>query len=138
MTTKKVIIALGIFAGFSVAALAAHIISVSKPKIDSSSIAMARIDINSDINNIDAHNITRWLYAQPGIEHVLCNPETNIVVFTFYPAVAKADDISKAFSLESGYAGKRYMPTNEELKTGCPINASGSNSIATIYKNIFH
>jgi hypothetical protein len=89
---------------------------------------MARIDLTQDINEQDAQAISAWLYAEPGIDHVLCNAATNVVVFTYYPALTDAGYVSRAFCSRSGYTGTRYVPSATQLASGCPVKMGNSGS----------
>ena len=114
------------------AVLCVHIYMVMKPKApDATTIAMARIDIKQHITQQDADTIASWLYRQNGVAHVLCNPQSRIAVFSFYPAKANADDIANRLAYSLPYNAKRYMPGAKELAAGCP--AAGSSFTYTIY-----
>ena len=80
-TFKKVlIISLSVTAVLAIV-LGIHIYMVTKPRIDEKTLSMARMDMASDINQQDAEKIASWLYRQAGVAHVLCNAESNTVVF---------------------------------------------------------
>jgi len=122
-------------------ALVVHIYVVTHKPVDKHMVAMARIDIRQDIDAHDADVISEWLYRQEGVDHVLCNPATNIAVFTFYPARVKADDIVGRFCNSSGYTGVRYMPDAKEMMKGCPVSAGKAESwLSAMYKRVsfFH
>jgi len=87
---------------------------------------MARIDIKQSIDQSDSTKITQWLYGQPGVDHVLCNPQSAIVVFTFHPVATSADKIVQGFKSSLPYNAVRFLPSKEEMQSGCPI---ASNSI---------
>jgi hypothetical protein len=109
-----------------VGVLAVHIYLVTRPQnSEATRIVMARIDFKQDIDDKDASAITEWLYTQQGVNHVLCNPETNIAIFTFLPSINNADDIVASLSKSTGYVGQRFMPNEKELMGGCPV-AMGS------------
>jgi len=119
-------IAIGISSVFFllVMILAVHIYIVTRPKaIDTNALVMARIDIKQSIKQSDAEKITAWLYRQKGIHHVLCNPQSDIVVFTYYPAKADANRITTQLQNSLGYQASRYLPNAEELKTGCLVGS---------------
>lgn len=136
---KKVLIGAGILLFSAATVLAVHIYQVTRPKItDAQRVVMARVDFKQDIDSAEAHVITNWLYSQKGVEHVLCNPETNIAVFTFYPVQANANDIIEDLKLAGNYKAERYMPDASAMQKGCPASAgSGSNSITGFFKNVF-
>jgi hypothetical protein len=100
---------------------------------------MARIDIKQPIDQQAADKITAWLYQQRGIDRVMVNPKTEIVVFTFFPVKANANEILKDFTSTLHYnKATRYIPTEEELKNGCPVaSASFSYKIYNSLKNLF-
>jgi hypothetical protein len=137
---KKILLStLGVFFLF-VAVLATHIYIVTRPKAPTANTRMmARIDIKQPITQNEANNITTWLYQQKGIDHVLCNPKSDIVVFTFFPMKTTGDQIVKDFKSSFNYSkAQRYIPTEAELKGGCPV-ASTSFAYKTynFFKNIF-
>lgn len=108
--------------------LCVHIYVVMKPKpATASTLAMARIDFKQDINQADANKISSWLYHQYGVQRVLCNEQTNIAVFTFYPAKVSADKITSNLSSQLNYKAVRFIPSKKDMMSGCPV---ASNSFA--------
>lgn len=117
-------IAIGSLMVFStlIIVLSIHIYLVTRPKApDAHTVVMARIDFKQGINNNDASKITEWLYQQKGVSHVLCNPQTGIAIFTFYPVQASANTIVDNLNASLHYNGVRHVPTEEEMKNGCPV-----------------
>jgi hypothetical protein len=104
--------------------LAAHIYYYYRPTPDASTRIMARIDIKQQINQDEANKIKSWMYHQQGIDHVLVNPETNIVIFTFYPVKTTGDRIVKSFKSNFNLKAERFMPNDEQMKSGCPMATS--------------
>lgn len=106
---------------FLIAVLAVHIYVVTRPRVDANTRVMARIDIHQPLTREQADGLTSWLYRQQGVDHVLCNAATSIVVFTYSPLKANADDIASRFATGLHYPhATRYIPTQKELKGGCP------------------
>ncbi len=104
--------------------LAVHIYMVTRPKApDTYTRIMARIDIKKQISESDAQKITAWMYQQKGIDHVLCNPESAILVFTFYPLQTNADKVLTNFRSELLLPAFRVVPTTAEMKSGCPVSS---------------
>jgi len=142
MTKKKVrrifIGTMSVFL-FLTLVLAIHIYVVTRPKApDAHTLVMARIDIKNSINQADADKITTWLYQQKGVDHVLVNPKTKIVVFTFFPLKESGDQIVKNFQTSFSYDAKRYVPTQAEIENGCPaVPADITNKVTTYIKHIF-
>ena len=134
-------IAMGILSVFALLALvlAIHICIVTRPKAaDPDLRVMARIDIRQEIGAADSAVITAWMYRQNGVDHVLCNPKSNIVVFTFFPARTSAGRITGDFNSRLPYKGKRYLPGPEEMKGGCPVaSTSAAYKIVKFFKGIF-
>lgn len=136
---KVFLSALGIFF-LLVAVLAIHIYIVTRPKVPGANTrVMARIDIRQPIDQQDENKITAWLYQQKGIDHVMINPKTEIIVFTFFPVKANADKIVEDFRSSLHYKkATRYVPTEEELKSGCPVaSASITYKLYNSFKNLF-
>lgn len=107
-----------------VVVLVVHIYMVTRPSREQmAQRVMARIDFKQDIAQTDADKITAWLYAQAGVDHVLCNAESDIAVFTFSPAKNNADKIIN--ELKTNYKAERYMPAASDMRAGCPV-AMGS------------
>jgi hypothetical protein len=130
---------IGVFFLF-VTVLAIHIYFVTRPKAPGATTrVMARIDLKQPIDLQDADKITTWLYQQNGVDHVMVNSKTEIVVFTFFPVKADVNKILKEFSSSLHYTNaKRYIPTEEELKSGCPVaSTSFSYKIYNSLKNLF-
>lgn len=109
-----------------VVVLCIHIYTVTRHnRPDENTIAMARIELRQMINEGEGEKITGWLYRQKGVDHVFCNAKTSTVVFTFYPV--KADVNTIVTNLKSNFGMRkaiRYVPTDAELKGGCPVAAN--------------
>jgi len=119
--SKKLFNTIMMVFGFLTIILAIHIYWVTRPKApDPHTIVMARIDIKNSLNQDDANKIKAWLYQQKGVDHVLVNPKTRIVIFTFYPAKTSGNQIVHNFQASFNYDAKRYEPTKEELANSCP------------------
>jgi len=118
--------------------LGVHIyIMTAKAPTDSTKI-MARIDFKQDITKDDANKITAWLYQQKGVDHVLCNEATNIIVFTIFPVKTNADNIIYNLKSHFHYKAKRYLPSENDLQSGCPIAANSlAYKIADFFKKTF-
>jgi hypothetical protein len=136
---KRFLIGTGTVLLLLVMVLAIHIYVVTRPKApDAHTRIMARIDIRQDITRDDADKITAWLYQQKGIDHVLCNPQSDIVVFTFFPIKTSADKIVKDFKSSLPYKAERYMPSESEMKSGCPVaSTSFSYKVYSFFKHTF-
>lgn len=123
LTWKKLLISAGVLLLAATTVLAVHIYQVTRPQItDAERIVMARVDFQQDISPDDANKITEWLYANKGVHHVLCNAETNIAVFTFYPAQTDANNIIADLKKVGNYKAERYLPSATAMKSGCPVN----------------
>ncbi len=122
---RKIVKITGTTAALLAIVLLAHIYIVTRPKApDVHAVAMARIDLKQPISQTDAEKITGWLYQQKGIDHVLCNPSADIVVFTYMPAKTNANEVVSNFKTSLGYSAERYMPCEEDMKGGCPVMAN--------------
>jgi len=111
--------------------LCIHIYMVMIPKEpDVNTRIMARIDVHQPLSATESTKITGWLYQQNGVDHVMCNPKTAIVVFTYSPLQANANNIASNFKSALHYPySNRYVPTEEELQSSCPVA-----STSAIYK----
>jgi hypothetical protein len=97
---------------------------VTKSKApDTQTRIMARIDIKKQISKTDAEQITAWMYQQKGIDHVLCNAESDILVFTYSPLQTNADKVLTDFRSGFHLPAYRIVPTAEEMKGGCPVSS---------------
>lgn len=125
---SKILLYTGISLAVLVIVLGVHIYLVTRPvAMNKTAVAMARIDVHQPINQDDAAKIGAWLYRQNGVDHVLCNPQNQIVVFTFHPVVTSADKIVAGFKSEMNYPqATRFMPTTAQLQSGCPAMGGGS------------
>jgi hypothetical protein len=135
---RVLVIILGVFL-LGVAVLVAHIYVETRPRTDAHSRGMARIDLHQKIERADADRIAEWLSRWSGVDHVLVNRGTSIVVFTYLPAKANPRLIMRAFrdSLPYGRA-ERYLPTAAEMQKGCPMTATPvTNKIYEFLKHIF-
>ncbi len=116
-------ISLGVLSVFLLlaAVLFVHVYIVTRLKApDGNTRIMARIDVRQPLTTADAGKITTWLYQQKGIDHVLVNPATSIIIFTFFPIRTSAGEIVSHFKAELPYKGDRFMPSEEAEKSGCP------------------
>jgi hypothetical protein len=130
---KKILIGAGSTLLLLTLTLIVHIYLVTRPQAPTAKTrAMARIDFKQDINDQDARKITDWLYQQPGVDHVMVNPKTEIGIFTFYPLKADASQIVNKLTASLNYRAQRYIPTEEEMQSGCPVS-----STSTTYK-LYH
>lgn len=135
---KKILIGTGATLGILIVVLCVHIYLVTRPKApDANTRIMARIDFKQDITTDDAEKIKTWLYAQPGVSHVVCNPESNIAVFTYAPVQTNANAIVGRMNSELPYKGDRFMPSEEDMKKGCPVASGGTftSKIANLFKH---
>jgi hypothetical protein len=119
--------------------LAIHIYLVTRPQApDASTRIMARIDIRKDINAAEATGITAWLYQQPGVDRVLCNVASDIVVFTYCPIQANADQLSADLGKKLRLPVERVKPTAAEMRSACPVPAgSRSGKLMAYLKQVF-
>ena len=118
---RRILWTLSVFV-FLCVVLAIHIYLVTKPRVDAQTRVMARIDIGQPIDTEEASHITSWLYHQKGVDHVMCNSKTALVIFTFSPLLANANIISKDFSKQLGYAtAARFIPSAAQLEGSCPV-----------------
>jgi len=137
---KRIAIGTGSLLGLLLVVLCVHIYIVTRPRpVDPRAIVMARIDMHQDIGQQDADRITRWLDTQPGVSHTLVNPQTEIVVFTFFPARASANEIVKNFKADLHYENAvRFMPTAAQLSGGCPAGyGRASHSLLSMVTHLF-
>lgn len=136
---KKFLIGTGIVLSCLILILAVHIYIVTRPKApDANTRIMARIDLSQPISQDDAGKITTWLYQQNGIDHVLVNPQSAIVIFTFFPIKTSAGKIVNEFNMDLPYKGVRYMPSAAEMKMGCPVAATSfTYKVARFFKQVF-
>jgi len=136
-TIKKVALySISVFL-FLVVVLAVHIYWVYRPKApDVWSKTMARIDIKQSINQQEAVRITNWMSHQDGIDHVLVNPDTRIVVFTFFPLKTSGDKVVENFRANFDLKADRFKPSQADLASSCPVAASSFTY--KVYKLIEH
>lgn len=116
--------------------LAVHIWWVYRPMADAHTRVMARIDIGQPVSQGDAANISAWMYRQKGVDHVLVNPQTRIVVFTFSPLQTSGNAVAQNFSAQLHLKAGRFMPTQSDLASSCPV--AGSSVYYKVYKFIDH
>lgn len=133
---KRILLATGGITLLLAVALVVHIVMVSRPKADASTVAMARIDFKQDISQQDADRISAWLSQQQGVDHVLCNAQTETAVFTFYPVRVSADQLAADLRAQLHYNGVRYVPDQKAIMSGCPV---GNHSLSyKVYSTIKH
>jgi hypothetical protein len=120
---KTVLYSLGTLM-FLLLVLAVHIYYVYRPHADAYTRIMARIDIKQPITQDDANKISAFMVHEKGIDRVLVNPQTSIVIFTFFPVKNSGNQIASDFKAHFPYKADRFMPTAENLKHSCPMAAS--------------
>lgn len=119
--------------------LAVHIYVVTRHRVDASTRVMARIDLHQPVTGDDANRITAWLYQQKGVDHVLCNAKTQIVVFTYSPLVSNGNDISDRLRDRLRYPlAQRYVPSQKDLQGSCPVASSSFvYKISSFFNRVF-
>ena len=122
-TLKKILLRTGIVFLLLVGVLCVHIYAVTRPKAaDANTIAMARIDIRQPITQQEADQITEWMYQQKGIDHVVCTYKMDNIVFTYHPSLANGNEIADNFRERTSFKNAvRYIPSEAEMKSGCPV-----------------
>lgn len=123
-TVKKILLYGAGTVLFFVIVLAAHIYYYYRPAPDATTRVMARIDIKQPINQQQANQISAWMFHQKGVDHVLVNPQSAIVVFTFSPLKADGNQIVKNFKTSFNLKADRFIPTDAQMKSSCPMAAS--------------
>lgn len=141
MNNKKRKILNGVLIAFGLLAvvLSVHIYLVTRPKPDNPyKLVMARLDIKNNLSQKEANQIQAWLYNQEGVQNALVNPQSRIAIFTFYPAKVSGDQIVNRFATALPFSAKRYVPTKEEMESGCPaMSGSLSQRFNAYIKNTF-
>lgn len=113
-----------VFVGL-VVILAIHIWWVMKPRIDSGTRVMARIDLGQQIDRQDASTIQAWLYCRQGVKYVLVNPASQIAVFSYSPLENDANRIVADFKAQTRYRNAvRHLPPADANSSGCPVAAT--------------
>jgi len=136
---KKILLTTSSMFLLLVGVLCIHIYIVTKPKApDVHTRAMARIDFKQAMSNSDANTVTNWMYEQKGVDHILYNPVSKILVFTFSPLNTSADAIVADMQSKLHYKAVRYVPSEKELSSGCPVAATSFSYRAySFIKHIF-
>lgn len=124
-TIKRILIGAGGVCIMLIAVLAVHIyIALQPQKITPGLREMARIDVHQPITADDAKAITTWLYREKGVDHVLVNPRTQKVIFTYFPYQNSAQQITRDFKTSLSYNADQFMPTEDQMSSGgCPVAA---------------
>jgi|GEM_PF-623658 len=137
--TRKIIKVSLLTLSVLVGILVVHIFWVTRTRVDRHTRVMERIDLNEPIGNADAGRITGWLYRQPGVDHVMCNVSTSIVIFTYSPLQADGNALASGLSGSLGYPrAKRFMPTTAQLQSSCPFASPFSERATGYIKNLFN
>lgn len=136
---KKILVVAGSATVVLAIVLVVHIYQVTRPKApDATTVAMARIDIRQEIDVADADKAVAWLYQQDGVDRVMYNPGTRIIVFTYKPVAAKADVIVSDFKQTFDFTAERFVPSEEEMKNGCPVAVTSvSYKTYNFFKQLF-
>jgi hypothetical protein len=123
-TIKKILLYGAATFLFLVFVLAVHIYFVYRPAPDANTRVMARIDIKQRLTQDEANKIASWMYHQKGVDHVLVNPQTNIVIFTFYPVKTSGNKIVSDFKSNFSVKAERIIANEANLKSSCPVAAT--------------
>jgi hypothetical protein len=102
--------------------LIVHIYLVTRQPVNQR--VMVRLDFKQEMKQNDATMVSNWLYAQKGVDHVFCNTDTRIAVFTYSTAVNNANEIVASFKKQTGYKAERFMPDEQAMMAGCPVTVS--------------
>lgn len=135
---KKILLSVAAIFTILVIVLGVHIYMVTRPKpADPNERMMVRVDFKNDISEADASKISEFLYSQKGVDHVLCNPESNIAVFTIRRPFDVADGIVANVNTTLPYQATRFLPSEKDLQSGCPVSKkSFSYRVYSFFKNI--
>jgi len=136
---KRIALSIGGICLLLVAILGVHIYIVTRPQpLDPKAIVMARIDMHQDINQDDADRIVGYMNTQPGVNHTTVNPNSDIVIFTFFPARISGDEIVRKFKTDLHYDhAVRFMPTVAQMSGGCPAGYGSDGSLSAKIIHIF-
>lgn len=139
-TIKRILIGAGGVCLLLVAVLVVHIYIALRPmKITPGLRELARIDVYQPMTADDASAITAWLYKEKGVDHVLVNPGTRRVIFSYFPYQNSAQQITKDFKASLSYKADQCMPTEDQMASGgCPVGAVNfSLKVQRIFRHIF-
>ncbi len=118
--------------------LGVHIYMVTRPgKADATTVAMGRIDIKDEIDAATADEMVAWFYEQQGVQRAVYNAASQILVFTYRPAILSTDILMKEFRSNFNYTAEQYKPTEEEMKKGCPVNTTTAFKATDYFKELF-
>ena len=134
---KKIIVWSVSITAFLAIVLAIHIYVVTRPKVNAQTVVMARMDIKQSLTQDDAAKIANWLYQQKGVNHVLVNPKTDIVIFTFYPLKTSANQVVSDFNSNLNYKAARFMPTEAQVDASCPAVNSMAFKVSKFFQKLF-
>ncbi len=119
--------------------LSVHIYMVTRTKPpDAHTLVMARIDIHQEVTPAQSVAITTWMYQQKGMDHVVCNPASRNIVFTFFPVQTSGNEIVSRLKSTFHLQADRYMPTEAEMRSGCPVASnSPAYKMTSFIKHLF-
>lgn len=134
---KNILAGSAIFFVLLVIVLGVHIYIVTRPKpVDASTRVMVRMDIKEAISKSSSDSIAAWLHKEKGVDHVMLTNDK--ILFTYLPIKNTADQIIQDFHSNFTIKAERYMPTQEELQSGCPVaSTSKTYQALAFFKKLF-
>ncbi len=98
---------------------------------------MVRVDVNGNIQPEHATKIIAWLRSQPAVDHVAAISAGSPILFTYFPAKGNADAIVDRMNTVFQLPAKRYLPTEAEMQSGCPVAGTTARKAISFLQNLF-
>lgn len=124
---KQIVITLSLTVLVCTGILVVHIYSAThKQQTPLANKQLSRIDFLEPIDSVDALNIRYQVASMPGVESTYFNHASNILVYTYAPDKQTSAAVFENLLKTCNYKAKRYVVSQEELASGCPIGNHNS------------
>lgn len=118
--------------------LGAHIYWVTRPhQPDAQTLVLVRLDFPKPITASERPDMLQWFNRQPGIHKSVCEPPNQQLVFGYYPAQTNANQVVQDFNAHFNQSARRYLPSTQQMKSGCPIGRNESVAISHWLAQLF-
>ncbi|MBI3234217.1 MAG: hypothetical protein HYZ42_09280 [Bacteroidetes bacterium] len=135
---KKILLWSGSVTLFLFIVLVIHILMVTKPvKYDNNNLQLSRIDFKQDIDSVEAGKIRHFVANLPGVNNAMFNIKDRNLVYGYMTGEQNSEDVYKQLMAFGNYKAERFIVSEEQLNSGCPIVADRSSLNYRFYSYIY-
>jgi hypothetical protein len=113
--------------------LVIHLFLIKQVKANQKVFAMGRIDFNEPNPNENLSDVRDYTASIKGISNAIYNSNERVLVFMYEPKIIDANKVLNEVKLHSKTEATRYLSTENDLKSGCPVNFSKSSFLGKAF-----